>query len=692
MEPKIYHQNKEEFNEYANAIKYWSNALGELHHHGNESIEKTELPEPLNRAYHKLFFEGDIGSLRYLVETERGYGIALINEYDQCYADDCGLSLDDLFQAAEKDAAAIAADSLFANAEIIVGEYYGFDNSHEVVVIFPADTPKEVFMEAANKLDTLVYQAAKTMAGPLVTMDTAGLEVDGHVGTWHAIDHTDVDGHTFWLMEHDQYGDNAKCIIVDDHGKLCLSGITDGITEHIVELLHQEVMPVERMPDPSISIKEMKEYGYAWGGMLPMREETAKQVMDSCTVYRLYGDDTEGMVEEAWELHQHAQEHGIFGVEKVDWLAYLNRERESENLAVEEPAISEPLPSAERLNQMLVYMINTYTDAVYGTGGDYEAIKKDVMSAIGMTEDHFESIKNDLDFVSHCRAESQSKGLNESLDSDAPSNPRLRAVNIQWDVDYEGDEEMLPAEIDIPEHMVDEDDISDYLSDVTGFCHKGFELVECEKTRVEAVKKPSLMNRTIDELIEKNIPRDHMTEEEEKSFVAHWFNEYERIGFAGTFESPYSDQKKYNGQTFEVLGRCCEDNRHDLEVLPVWKIRLACGDEIEAFPEEICILERELQQDNHFEDLKVALFNSGLDSIKDFLGYEIDPDEDKDVIENRLDQVYEQMPDDILAKFYAKFKIGQDVKPSLMDQINAASSRMVSTQSSQIKNTHEKSI
>jgi hypothetical protein len=28
--------------------------------------------------------------------------------------------------------------------------------------------------------------------------------------------------------------------------------------------------------------------------------------------------------------------------------------------------------------------------------------------------------------------------------------------------------------------MTDEDEISDYISDVTGFCHKGFELVEEE--------------------------------------------------------------------------------------------------------------------------------------------------------------------------------------------------------------------
>lgn len=55
----------------------------------------------------------------------------------------------------------------------------------------------------------------------------------------------------------------------------------------------------------------------------------------------------------------------------------------------------------------------------------------------------------------------------------------MRAVNIEWDVDDERDLEYLPTEIIIPPELEDEEDddrISDYLSDVTGFCHKGFSL------------------------------------------------------------------------------------------------------------------------------------------------------------------------------------------------------------------------
>lgn len=55
----------------------------------------------------------------------------------------------------------------------------------------------------------------------------------------------------------------------------------------------------------------------------------------------------------------------------------------------------------------------------------------------------------------------------------------MKAVNIKWDTDGDmGLLEELPTEIEIPKDMADEDEISDYISNETGFCHLGFELVE----------------------------------------------------------------------------------------------------------------------------------------------------------------------------------------------------------------------
>lgn len=50
----------------------------------------------------------------------------------------------------------------------------------------------------------------------------------------------------------------------------------------------------------------------------------------------------------------------------------------------------------------------------------------------------------------------------------------MKAINIIWDTDEENVE--LPNEIEIPNTMIELDEISDYISNETGFCHKGFEL------------------------------------------------------------------------------------------------------------------------------------------------------------------------------------------------------------------------
>lgn len=53
---------------------------------------------------------------------------------------------------------------------------------------------------------------------------------------------------------------------------------------------------------------------------------------------------------------------------------------------------------------------------------------------------------------------------------------KLIATEIEWDINKNDDVE-LPSVIEIPEGIIDEDEISDYLSDYTGYCHKGFTIV-----------------------------------------------------------------------------------------------------------------------------------------------------------------------------------------------------------------------
>lgn len=84
----------------------------------------------------------------------------------------------------------------------------------------------------------------------------------------------------------------------------------------------------------------------------------------------------------------------------------------------------------------------------------------------------------------------------------------MKATDIIWAVDNDEYNENLdlPTEIEIPEGMDDEDEISDYLSDVTGFCHKGFNLVKTANVIVSKEKMDminDLLELTGDEIYQK---------------------------------------------------------------------------------------------------------------------------------------------------------------------------------------------
>lgn len=157
--------------------------------------------------------------------------------------------------------------------------------------------------------------------------DTSGLTVAGHIGTWHTIDQHEVGGHSFYLMEHDTYGDEAACIIVDERGKLVLDDVYNGFDDDTLRLLDLEVKEVPEMPDPALSVQDMKDYGYAWAGVLPAGQEAAEKALEKgCEVYRLYSDNTEGLCVDAKEIADHATKGGMLGISKESWMAALEKE------------------------------------------------------------------------------------------------------------------------------------------------------------------------------------------------------------------------------------------------------------------------------------------------------------------------------------------------------------------------------
>ena len=121
--------------------------------------------------------------------------------------------------------------------------------------------------------------------------------------------------------------------------------------EHVKEEIAQEAaaagMTVEEyaangyepytagLPDPSITVSNMQEYGYSWDGMLPLKEEAALHLYEKedMQIFLLHEDGSESIPENTGDIKAHAEKGGIFGVHKEDWNALTEYRAMKQELA-----------------------------------------------------------------------------------------------------------------------------------------------------------------------------------------------------------------------------------------------------------------------------------------------------------------------------------------------------------------------
>ncbi|WP_092755450.1 5' nucleotidase, NT5C type [Hydrogenoanaerobacterium saccharovorans] len=85
-----------------------------------------------------------------------------------------------------------------------------------------------------------------------------------------------------------------------------------------------------KMPDDSISIAEMEDYGYVYdvsNEMLPLNLEKALELFKYCSIYRLDRDNSEGLMESEEEIREHFEYGGIVGVEMDSYVNIFGIER-----------------------------------------------------------------------------------------------------------------------------------------------------------------------------------------------------------------------------------------------------------------------------------------------------------------------------------------------------------------------------
>ena len=85
----------------------------------------------------------------------------------------------------------------------------------------------------------------------------------------------------------------------------------------VADTMLPELEQAVPMPDPTLTVDDMRSYGYLDSDMLPLSKDRAVELLEhDITVYMLHPDNAEEMVFEAEDIIKH---DGMFGITQPDW-------------------------------------------------------------------------------------------------------------------------------------------------------------------------------------------------------------------------------------------------------------------------------------------------------------------------------------------------------------------------------------
>ena len=64
-------------------------------------------------------------------------------------------------------------------------------------------------------------------------MKKDNIKINGHVGTWYVIDEEERGGKKLYLLEHEYYGDEAACLIIDEDYNIVMDDVWNGFDDYL---------------------------------------------------------------------------------------------------------------------------------------------------------------------------------------------------------------------------------------------------------------------------------------------------------------------------------------------------------------------------------------------------------------------------------------------------------------------------
>jgi|GEM_PF-4019899 len=86
--------------------------------------------------------------------------------------------------------------------------------------------------ETAYYVDNIGFSEVPEFLYPqAITSESENVIVSGHIGTWYTIDAVTIGDTDYFLMEHEEYGDEADSVIIDKAGRLILDDVVNGFDD-----------------------------------------------------------------------------------------------------------------------------------------------------------------------------------------------------------------------------------------------------------------------------------------------------------------------------------------------------------------------------------------------------------------------------------------------------------------------------
>jgi hypothetical protein len=57
------------------------------------------------------------------------------------------------------------------------------------------------------------------------------IKIEGHIGTWYVIDEATRNDTLYYLLEHEEYGSDTACLVVDSDYKIILDDVWNGFDD-----------------------------------------------------------------------------------------------------------------------------------------------------------------------------------------------------------------------------------------------------------------------------------------------------------------------------------------------------------------------------------------------------------------------------------------------------------------------------